>query len=200
MRLGKFKYQNLPKAYAAAVAAGCLLVIGIGVFLSRPEADVGESLSGASVSEEPTGWVLPLAKAPSNLTLDSLSWQGNSDIESSRYLAELTQSLEPYVRDDFHDAIGRLTALQERYQLAVEPFFYLGVSHLFLGQYLKARASLQHARLLGESALTADIEWYLAVVLEREGRPQDAAALLEDLCTKEGPYRGPACRLYPHLK
>jgi hypothetical protein len=144
--------------------------------------------------------VLPLVKAPSNLILESLSWSGDSDAESSGYHSDLTQALEPYARDDFADAIGRLTALQERYQLAVEPFFYLGVSHLFLGQYLEARAALQHARLLGESVLTADIEWYLAVVLEREGRAGDAAALLEDICAKEGPYRSSACRLYPLLK
>jgi hypothetical protein len=186
----------------AAAAAILLVAVGIGTFLnwqgqqSNPEAPSIAAVTPAA----PRTFVLPLEQADLKLPLDSLTWRGSEQGSIASYLSALGEALQPYNRGAFDEAVQKLAALEDRYPDAVEPSFYRGVSQLFLNQPAVARASLERARKLGGAALVSDIEWYLAVANEREGRIQAAASLLADLCAGESPYRNRSCALHPRLK
>ena len=69
---------------------------------------------------------------------------------------------------------------------------YVGVSRLVGGDAVGAIDPLSAAVRLSTGAMEGDARWYLAVALERAGRPGDAATVLDELCAAgRGDASGP---------
>jgi hypothetical protein len=70
---------------------------------------------------------------------------------------------------------------------------YVGVSRLVGGDAVGAIDPLSAAVRLSTGSMERDARWYLAVALERAGRPADAASVLDQLCAAgAGDAGGPA--------
>jgi hypothetical protein len=200
------RWFDWPFARLAAVAATVILVVaGLSIvstrWMSKPSdtQTVQTALPNPGASPQ-TVFLVPLERAELKLSLDAISWRGTGDSPSKEYFAELGKALEPYNRGDFIEAVTALAGLSGRYPKAVEPYFYRGVSELFTGRPADARASLDRARKVETPALSADIDWYLAVANEREGRRAESAGFIESLCAMESSYQKRACELLPRLK
>jgi hypothetical protein len=186
----------------AAVAAGLIIVAGL-VVLSVRWGAPSEPPQIARVDPGPQPapvFYMPLEPAELKLPLDAIMWRGAEDPPAKVYFEELGKALEPYNKGDYAGARQALAALSVRHPQAVEPHFYLGVSDLLDNHVAEARASLERARQVSTPLLAADIDWYLAIANEREGRVAEASTLVEGLCEKENAYQKRACVLVPQLK
>jgi hypothetical protein len=177
-----------PEQRVAFGAAGVLAIIAVGsVTLWQ--------FSRESVAPEPikiAGAVRP-ARAPSVLDIekrpiprpaDDLLWRGAQTDDRDLELQELARALEPYQRDDFAEAAGRLTALTVRRPRSAMAYLYLGISDLFLGRHQEGVAAVSTARRLatGDPELSNDVNWYLGLAYQRLGDRDAARAVFESLC------------------
>jgi cytochrome c-type biogenesis protein CcmH/NrfG len=89
--------------------------------------------------------------------------------------------------------------IAQKHPNAPEPFFYLGVSHLFLGEADQAVPALQKARELDSEALNRDIAWYLGIAEFRRQKSEAAEAEFRRLCDEPGAHRDNACAVVNEL-
>lgn len=68
-----------------------------------------------------------------------------------------------------------------------------GIGRLFGGDAGGAIEPLSAAVRMSTGSAEQDARWYLAVALERSGRPTDATVMLDELCRRDGPRRDQAC-------
>lgn len=160
-----------------------------------------ETARGPSVGPPPpSAFALVLQKAAIKIPAAAVLIYRSDRKDSQAFLKDLAAALEPYRRDDYAEAARDLAPLAGKYPNAAEPAFYLGVSQLFLNQNEAAIASLQMARRRGGETLRDDASWYLALALERAGKPEDARREVEALCSRAGQYKDQACAAVPELR
>jgi hypothetical protein len=128
-----------------------------------------------------------------------LTFRGDANAGRT-YLADLAAALEPYRMDDYAESARRLESLSQKYPDAAEPWFYEGVSQLFLKQNEAAVQSLESARRQAGDTLRDDISWYLALAYHRAGNRANARREAEALCTHPSEYKDRACAAASALK
>ena len=74
-----------------------------------------------------------------------------------------------------------------------DPSFDIGMARLNAGDAVGAIDPLRAAVRLSTGAAEQDARWYLAVALERAGRPTDAVSVYDDLCRGAGARAKAAC-------
>lgn len=179
-----------------AYAAG-LLLLGISAALlaltgrtvAPPELPVA---AAAAPPARAAGPVLALRKPEIELPPEFLTLRSASPGE---YAAALDRALDPFVREDYAEAVRRLERVARAHDGRPHPVYYLGVAHLMLGAPSEAVRPLELARQRSGpgSSLYAEATWYLAVSLERSGRRASAAVALSELCGTGGPRGDQAC-------
>ena len=199
-RLWTWSYPQMAATVAAVILVVAALVIVSVRRSTTPAAQTAQSASTNGSEPKPEAFLLTLEPAELKLPLDAIQWRGTEESSSRQYFAELGKALEPYNNRNFADASKALASLSGRYPQAVEPYFYLGVAQLLDSQPAAARASLERARQIATPALAADIDWYLAIVNEREGKASEALALIDGLCGKENDYQKRSCDAASRLK
>ena len=103
-------------------------------------------------------------------------------------------AIAAYHSGDFAAAARLLDAVSRSAPGNPQTEFYLGVSRLLAGDPRGAVDPLNASVRLSPGAAGYRSRWFLAIAYERSGRPAEATALLEGLCTDEGP-RSRACNL-----
>lgn len=156
---------------------------------------------GAAVVKKQPSFRLPLEAPPVKLPVDAaITWRGEDGASKQLYLTALGGALSPYRAGDYASAAPKLRDLAGRYPDSAEAAFYLGVSLLFLNQPADALAALEAAARLQPEALRDEVEWFMGVAWERNGNGSEAAARIEKLCARPGPYRQPACSALSQLR
>lgn len=135
---------------------------------------------------------LPLDKPVTELPPEALTLRSGS---ADPYAAALDEALAPYNRDDYQAAIAALAPLAARYPDKPHPAYYLGLSRLLAGDAAGAVDDLQKARRLASpgSSLSWQAAWYLAIALERSGRPASAIEPLQAVCAGGSARKAQAC-------
>jgi TolA-binding protein len=128
---------------------------------------------------------------PAAVSPPALIWRG---AKPEQGLDEgLRSALDLYRKGDDDAARALLETLTVNYPNSAEPFFYLGICQLFLGQNTEAVTSLRRSRQLATEPLASEAAWYLSVALVREGNRSQAAEILKQLCQSPGSYQTRAC-------
>jgi hypothetical protein len=190
-------WRPLPAAVVfATLAALVAIAVRKSPSVIQPVSPV-ETARGPSVSPTPapapSAFALVLQKAAIKIPAAAVLIYRSDRKDSQAFLKDLAAALEPYRRDDYAEAARLLAPLTGKYPDAAEPAFYLGVSQLFLNQNESAIASLQMAGRRAGETLRDDASWYLALALERAGKPDDARREAEALCIRAGEYKDKAC-------
>jgi len=173
--------------WAAAAAAVAVIVTGA-VFLRSMRYSAPAPAPAVPQRVSP----FTLAKAPIKIPATAiLTYRGAGD-DNKEYLTELAAALEPYGKDDYAEAAGRLERLVQKYPDRADPAFYLGVCRLLLNRNEAAIESLRAARLRG-GVLSDDISWYLAAAYDRAGRSAEARREAARLCRGTSEYKAGAC-------
>ena len=194
-------WQPLPLAAAAALAIA-VLVTGTMV-LRRPAEQTDQSVKVVEPSPRPANAkpvALVLEKAAIKVPAAAVLIYRSGGESTKAFLDELAAALEPYRMDDYTEAARRLDVLVPKYPKYAEPYFYLGVSRLFLQENDLALAALNAARPLTDESLRDDVAWYTAIALERLGRTEDARREVDVLCGRSGEYQQKACAAAGELR
>jgi len=193
-------WRHVPLAAAAALVS-ILAVIGL-IKLRTPPVNVEQTAKSTEVTPAPpeprTVFILQKAaiKVPAAAVL---TFRSGADSEKA-FVDDLAEALAPYRSDDYSNAARLLEALSKKYPKAVEPYFYLAVSRLFLNENAEALESLSTAQSVSENAFQDDISWYLSLALDRVGRTADAGRELDKLCSRSGEYQRMACTAAQELR
>ncbi|HZT74099.1 MAG TPA: hypothetical protein VE996_10635 [Terriglobales bacterium] len=108
--------------------------------------------------------------------------------------APLARALLLYRDDRYRAAAQALAAVARSSPGQPEPWFYLGVSRLFLGDNQAAAASFARASELASGSLAQSADWYRAVALVRANQVAAAEPLFQRLCASGGLYATRACQ------
>jgi hypothetical protein len=177
-----------------AAAAAVVVAIGGASIAWRAQPHVPQPVPETRTPVATSGPVyqLPLDKPVTELPPESLTLRSGS---ADPYAAALEEALAPYDRDDYRAAIAVLAPLAARYPDKPHPAYYLGLSRLLDGDAAGAVDDLQKARRLASpgSSLSSQAAWYLAVALERSGRPATAAEPLQAVCAGGSARKAQAC-------
>jgi TolA-binding protein len=205
-RPGRFAGFGFMKWLIPATAAALLVIASI-TWLQPRSSEPGEPPPAASQEKEPatpapeppaTGPIetatLRLDKPPVKLS-GALSLLFRSDGTSARnqFLADFAPALDAYRSDDFKGAADTLEEVTRKHAGYADPYFYLGVSRMFLGEHEEAIRALERTRELGSAALAQDARWYLGLAHLRAGRTNTALPHFQALCNEAGDYREKAC-------
>lgn len=186
-------------AWWFALAASLAVIVGASMFyLTSMRNDSGDSAAGAITTSTPASptFLVPIEKADVRISSRyALTWRGPG--EGRRFLQMLSNALEPYRRDDYNTAADRLGALTATYPDAAEPWFYLGVSRLLLGDAARAIAPLERARDVSPADQIEEARWFLAAAYERAGQPEAARAEVRAVCDAKGARATAACAAVP---
>jgi hypothetical protein len=122
----------------------------------------------------------------------ALVWRGSGEEQEAR---ELSDALEPYVQGSLDEAIRRLKTFTARWPSNGRGYLYLGVAALLSGRPKEAIGPLEAAKTIGsgDPEVAGDAAWYLAFAQQRIGRPDLAAATLEELCAEPTPRGALGC-------
>jgi hypothetical protein len=183
--------------WAYAAAAAMLLAAGTGFVawtagsVTSPAVSAPAAASRSATKPAPE-FVLALRKPEIELPPESLTLRSASP---DRYAAALEGALDPFVREDYREAVRRLQQVARDYPQRAHPAYYLGVAQVMTGAPSEAVPNLERARERSSrgSSLYADSTWYLAVSLERSGRRASVAPALLELCGAGGSRDAEAC-------
>jgi hypothetical protein len=139
--------------------------------------------------------LLLLRKPEATLSLAALTWRGAGP--DNQLVNDLKAPMNAFRASDFARAGSDFTALQAKYPESIEPFYYGGVSQLFLNDPTRAAASLERAAAVADSVFAPRVAWYRAVAATRLGHIANARALLDGLCRENGDYAAQACAALP---
>jgi len=178
-----------------ATAAGIIITVGMVWMFRLPsltEVPDAPSRPTTPPTREARTFVLPLTVPPIELPPGALVLRGGT---ADPHAAALASALEPFGRGDYEDAARRLDAIRLAQPDDAFASYYLGVSYLLAGRPADADVPLQRARELTApgTVMHGDATWYLAIVLERSDRVDQAAPLLKQLCGSGGSHDAPAC-------
>lgn len=180
-------------APVAALAAVALLAAGW-LYVSRSPAPSQPTQVAVSPPPPEPSTVFRLEKPAARLPMAAvLVWRGEGRSTQERFLRELKLALEPYLTDNFSEAAERLEKLTQKYPRAAEPYFYLGVSQLFVKQNVQAIQSLERAKQLARGSMAQDVSWYLSLAYQRAGETAKARGELQKLCQGKGDLAARAC-------
>jgi TolA-binding protein len=158
----------------------------------KPEATIAVATPPAPVVPAPApAYRLPLDQPQIKVSAAALIYRGASD--ENRLLADLKPAFDALRAGDHAAAVRDLSELLDRYPMAIEVPYYLGVSQLFLNDAERALANLARAARLADSSFASDVAWYQAVANERSGHTEEARRLLRTLCQQKGARSVQAC-------
>jgi hypothetical protein len=186
-------------------AATVLIIAGIyGFFLEAPAPPAQPASSDAQPADSPAESgleaLLVLGKPPVRLEASrALLFRSPGNSRQDSFLADLAPALDFYRADDFQRAADAFEQVAQKHPNAPEPFFYLGVSRLFLGEADQAVPALRKSRELGSEALNRDIAWYFGIAEFRRQRSEAAEAEFRRLCDEPGEHRDKACEVVNEL-
>jgi tetratricopeptide (TPR) repeat protein len=178
------------------LAAACgAVAIGVWSRTDQPPRTVAGNappIIDGTKKADPVGRQIPVRPAAVRMPLGSLVWRGE-DKTADAYPAMLAKALEPYRANRYEEAIAALQGVVEKSPRRAEGQFYLGVSLLLAGRAGDAVDPLQKAMAAGESAVSGEVKWYLAVALHNVGRVNEAAPMLQSVCSGAGEHQKEAC-------
>jgi len=197
-----------------ALAAALVVAVG-GALVMRPGEEatpVDAPTNGSAPSETappppregpppatttmPRPWLdsFPLARAAIHITAqEALVMRGTAAPAAGLTLESLGHALDPYRRDDFAEAVTRLTPLWSAHEADGRPALYLGVSLLHLDRDADAVAPLRSALESDLAEVAADARWYLAMALARTGDLDGATTEARTACEAGGRGGPRAC-------
>jgi hypothetical protein len=131
------------------------------------------------------------------LTAVALTWRGPGD--GSQLLHDLKRGFDPYRKNNFALADREFSALELRYPDAIEPFFFGGVSRLFLNEPARAIVALQRAAELADTRFAPEVAWYRALAEQRAGHSADARKRFNVLCRGASNRAERACEVLKQI-
>ena len=199
-------------APAVGLAAAVVLAVGT-VLLMRPSSPSSppESTTSTSSPTEVRTPVTPTRQEPQSPTAPEPSLEQLARVEPPRYepvrlrgpADEATQrferGMEHYRKADYAGAVEALRAAAELEPDAPQIRFFLGVSHLMLGQDDAAIDRLRATIALGDSAYLEEAHWYLAKAFLRRKDFGAAETQLKKVVQLGGPKSGEARQLLTDL-
>jgi tetratricopeptide (TPR) repeat protein len=137
---------------------------------------------------------LRLDKPPVKLSGSlSLIFRSDGTSDGNQFLADFAPALDAYRSDDFNGAADTLEEVTRKHAGYADPYFYLGVSRMFLGEHEEAIRALERTRELGSATLAQDARWYLGLAHLSAGRVDTALPHFQSLCNETGDHREKAC-------
>jgi tetratricopeptide (TPR) repeat protein len=196
----------------AGLAAAVILTIGVVLWMrppltsSLPEARKSPLPSRAQAPEkprprepEPTGASEPTLGQLARVEpprYEPLRLRGAPDEATARF----QHGMERYRKTDYRGAVTELRAAAEQDSDAAHIRFFLGISHLMLGQDDAAIDWLRATIALGDSAYLEEAHLYLAKAFLRRNDLAAAEAQLKTLTQLRGSGSGEAQRLLTQLE
>jgi tetratricopeptide (TPR) repeat protein len=197
---------------AAALAAAVVLAVGVVLWMrptlpsSPPEATKAPGPSQAQVPEKP-GTQQPAQTTESAPSLEQLArveppryerptLRGASDQATQRF----QRGMERYRKADYAGAVDDLRAAAELDPDAAHITFFLGISHLMLGQDNAAIDRLRATIALGDSPYLDEAHLYLAKAFLRRKDLSAAEEQLKKLIQLRGSQSGEARRLLTQVE
>jgi predicted Zn-dependent protease len=129
----------------------------------------------------------PDVQLPASMTLEI---RGSRD-RDDEFLRAFGDAITPYRAGRYADAARALDGLTASYADVPEAWFYLGASRLYADDPSGAAIALRRA--LTSTEVGDQARWLEAVALERDGRHERAAQILDEICRQPGPNRARAC-------
>ena len=196
---------------APALGVAAVIVLASAVVLWRgPEVAVVQPEGGTnrSVSEIPAPSSTPAPQPP---TTPRPSLQELARVEPAPYepltfrsapagAASFRRGMERYRQADYREAIVDLRAAQELDPDAPHVHFFLGVSHLLLGEDTDAIEQLRTTIALGDSPYLEEAHLYLAKAFLRQMDLDAAEEQLRELIALGGSSSGEATRLATQIR
>ena len=199
-------------APAAGLAAAAVLTVGT-LLLMRPSSPSNPPESTKSTSPSPSAVPVPetpnrpppaATPAPSLEQLarvdpplyEPVRLRGAADEATRRF----ERGMEQYRKADYAGAIDGLHAAAELEPDAPQIRFFLGVSHLMLGQDDAAIDRLRATIALGDSAYLEEAHWYLAKALLRRKNFGAAETQLKTVIQLRGSKSGEARQLLTEVE
>jgi len=200
-----------PWMAAAGVAAAVLLALAVGVWMRQAPAGIsgGRSPDAPSRTELPKE---PQAEEPTTSGAPELSLEQLARMEPPRYeplrlrgvpdeaTARFQQGMERYRKGDYPGAVDDLRSAAGLEPDGAHILFFLGISHLMLGQDGAAVDRLQATIALGDSSYLEDAHWYLAKAFLRRKDAGAARTHLKALIELRGSRSDEARQLIAQLE
>ena len=200
-------------APAAGLAAAVVLAVGVVVWMGplqpsrRPEPTATEQPSRGQTAELP-----PQPQQPGRAVTPEPSLEQLARVEPPRYepptlrnapdeaTARFLRGMEHYRKADYANAVEDLRRAAESDPDAAHIRFFLGVTHLLLGQENAAIDRLQATIALGDSAYLEEAHWYLAKAFLRRNDLGAAETELRKLIQLQGSASDDAGRLLSQVE
>ena len=193
------RHSFLRWAPAVGLAAAVVLAVGVVVWMrpsqpSRlPEATTTGQPSAGQTSETP-----PQPQQPGRAVTPEPSLEQLARVDPPRYepptlrdvpdeaTARFLRGMEHFRKADYMNAVEDLRRAAESDPGAAHIRFFLGVTHLMLGQDDAAIDRLRATIALGDSAYLEEAHWYLAKALLRQKNVNAAQTELKTVVTLKG--------------
>jgi TolA-binding protein len=183
-----------------AFAAMAVIVTAV-VVRMRPGPEAPVTPTGTSTVAPPAAtpsFVLTLDKPDVKLTAKALVRRSTG--REAGFVDDIAPAMNAFRAGDYQTAAREFARVAPQYPDAEEIPFYLGVSHLFLGDAPAAITALESAQKIADETFSADVTWYLAVAHERTGDVAAARSELTVLCQGSSTYAARACDAAARLK
>ena len=132
---------------------------------------------------------IAFVKPEVKLSASALTWRG--DPSANPFLRDLAPAFDAYRASDYARAVAAFDRLATVYPDSIDVRFYQGVSRMLAGDEAGAIAPLEAAARIGDT-FADDVSWFLAVALQRSGRPEARGRLVE-LCRGRSLHAAAAC-------
>jgi TolA-binding protein len=197
---------------AAGLAAAAVLAVGTMLWMQRSTpADLPEPQNSRAASPQPRPDVpLPERTAPADAAAPSI--EELARFEPPRYeplklrgipdeaTARFQRGMEHYRHADYAAAVDQLRAAAEIDADAPHALFFLGISHLLLGQDSAAIDRLRATVALGDSSFLEEAHFHLAKALLRQRNVSAAEAQLKAVIQLRGSRSDEARRLLTQVE
>lgn len=105
------------------------------------------------------------------------------------YSEVLTAALKNYNSKNYKVALQDFNTISEKYPDNVNAIFYSAMCYEQTGKYDKALSQLDRLDILPNKIFSEESEWHRALVLEKQGKEQEAIVLYKKIAVKGGFYR-----------
>ena len=195
---------------APAVGVAAVLVLASAMVLWRsrevsiapPSDSTSPSVSGIPAPDTPPAQP-PATSRPSLEALarvEAAPYEPLTFRSASADAAAFRRGMERYRQADYRGALVDLRAAQELDPEAPHVHFFLGVSHLLLGDDTAAIDQLRSTIALGDSPYLEEAHWYLAKAFLRRHDVDAATAQLQALITLRGSWSDQARQLLTQVE
>jgi tetratricopeptide (TPR) repeat protein len=194
------------------LAAAAAFAVGTALFIRQQPASAPPVSTKATSPQETPVPERPTPQQPAQTTASEPSLEQLARVEPPRYeplklrgaadeaTARFQRGMERYGKADYAGAVDNLRAAADLDPDGIHILFFLGISHLMMGQDDAAIDRLRATIARGDSAYLEEAHWYLAKAFLRRKDLGAAESQLKTLIQLRGPKRGEARELLSQVE